>query len=340
MGQLRRLQPLAEYALDSYGLRKAHPQFFRHAGNILSRVYDPDPGSSPVDDDLFVLGQYLLRIYRPGWQTLEGIELEMAWLAAMRYKAGLPVPEPVPGRDGSFLSIVSTSGIPEARGCTLLRWIKGRHVHGNGHPKHYRAQGQLLARIHNFTQQWQPPLKHTKRQYDWEGLFMNDAEIGLPTGESWNFLPKPWAVAFEAVACKTRQLMDAWGKLPVVYGLIHADVGLDSNVLFRGPEPRLIDFDSSGFGYWIYDLAVALEHCRDDPEYPRFRDALLGGYIEYRPLPGEQLVQFDLFQAAFSVYWDLWAIGYTHLHPEYFSEFKQRIDREAALVLQYVASQG
>ena len=69
-----------------------------------------------------------------------------------------------------------------------------------------------------------------------------------------------------------------------------------------------------------------------------YRDALLDGYAEYRSLPDEQLAQMDLFLAAFSVYWDLWAVGASHSHPEYLEEFRQRIEREAGLVLRYVTS--
>jgi hypothetical protein len=58
-----------------------------------------------------------------------------------------------------------------------------------------------MARMHSFTQQWQQQLSPgiTKRHYDWDGLFMNDPEIGLPPGKSWEYLPsggsslsRPW----------------------------------------------------------------------------------------------------------------------------------------------------
>jgi hypothetical protein len=46
----------------------------------------------------------------------------------------------------------------------------------------------------------------------------------------------------------------------------------------------------------------------------------------------------ELFLAACSVYWDLWAVGVTRTRPEYLDEFRQRIEREAALILRYVAA--
>ena len=55
--------------------------------------------------------------------------------------------------------------------------------------------------------------------------------------------------------------MQRLGQGPNVFGLIHADAHLD-NVLFDGQQARLIDFDDCGFGYRIYDVAVALWELR------------------------------------------------------------------------------
>jgi Ser/Thr protein kinase RdoA (MazF antagonist) len=340
LGRLRRMRQSAEAALGEYGLNKARPKFCMQAGNTLYRVYDSDPESAQLNDDLFEPGQYLLRIYQPGWQTCEAIELELAWLAAMRHEAGLPVPEPIPRLDGGLLAQISTPGIPQTRNCSLLRWVKGRLLPNHGRPEHYWAQGRLMARIHNFTQQWQLPSGYTKRHYDWDGLFMNDPEIGLSPGKSWEYLPPAWVEPFEIVARQFRQLIDSWGTGPEVYGLIHADMGLDANVLFWRGQPRPIDFDGSGFGYWMYDLAVALAHCAGTVDYARFRDALFDGYTEHRSLPDAQLAQLDLFTAAFYVYYDLWVAGGTWVHPEYLSkDMEEMMYQGAAFILRYVENQ-
>jgi Ser/Thr protein kinase RdoA (MazF antagonist) len=336
LGRLRRIGQLAEAALKEYRLDNPALKFYVHAGNTLYRVYDTSPESARANDDLFEPGQYLLRVYQPGWQTDEAIDLELAWLAAMRREAGLPVPEPIPTMDGSLFTRISMPGIPP-RTCSLLRWVKGRLLPGNGRAEHYRAQGQLMARMHNFTQQWQLPSEHDKRHYDWDGLFMNDPEIGLPPGESWQYLPPDWVEPFEIVARQYRHLMDTWGTGPDVYGLIHADMGLDANVLFWRGQPRLIDFDGSGFGYWMYDLAVALAHLCGTADYPPFRDALFEGYAKHRSIPGAWLAQLDLFTAAFYVYYDLWVVGGTHFHPDYLTEdIEELMYRGAAFILQYV----
>ncbi len=341
-GRLRRVGQLAEAALKEYGLRQASAKFYMQAGHTLYKVRAAEPEPAHADDDLFEPGLYLLRVYKPGWQSSEAIKLELAWLAAMRSEAALPVQEPIPRLDGGLLTQVCTPGVPEGRDCALLRWVKGRLLPGYGRAEHYRAQGRLMGRMHNFASRWQAPSGTGMRQYDWDGLFMNDAEVGLPWGESWQYLPPSWVEPFKRVAAQFRELSEDWGKGPEVYGLVHGDMGLDANVLFRHGQPRLIDFEGAGFGYWMYDLAVALAHLIANPAlYDRFREALFEGYCEERSLPEAQSAQLGLFTAAFNVYFALWVAGGTHLHPEYLTEeIEEMMYRGAAFVLRYVGESG
>ena len=134
--------------------------------------------------------------------------------------------------------------------------------------------------------------------------------------------------------------MADWGQSADVFGLIHGDLGVDANLLFWHGEPRAIDFDDSGFGYWIFDLAVALDACRDHPAYPRYREALLEGYAEVRALPEKHAGKIDLFLAALEVYWNLWATGGTQLYPDLLPEYGERITQTADFVVRYARRSG
>jgi Ser/Thr protein kinase RdoA (MazF antagonist) len=332
LGRTRRLRRLAQAALDSYGLSDPRLLFLRHAGNTLYRVIEPRPAPA-IDPGLFVPGRYLLRVHEPGYQSPEAIRLALAWLAAMRHDAGLPVPEPVPPRDGDLLAQVEVRGVPEARTCSLLRWVRGRAIDPSlARPQHFLAQGQLMARLHDHASRWQPPAGLDKRKYDWEGLFREDSGAGIPAGEAWARLPPQYVASFETVAASVRQVMDAWGKGPEVYGLIHADLGLDASVLFHAGDARAIDFDDSGFGNYPYDLSLALEHCQEDPALPRYRDALLDGYCRVRPLPADQVGQLDLFLASFCVYLSLWAAATARRLPQHREALAERMARAFRLV--------
>jgi Ser/Thr protein kinase RdoA (MazF antagonist) len=138
------------------------------------------------------------------------------------------------------LAQVTIPSIPGASNCSLLRWLKGREIKKDIGPAHYRAQGRLLARLHNFSAQWQPPAGIAKRKYDWDGLF---------------------------------------------------------------------------------------------------REALLEGYTQLRPLSTEQIQNIDLFLAASCVYISLWCAAMTHLYPKYSEKLHQRMEGAFKLVECFVRNQ-
>jgi Ser/Thr protein kinase RdoA (MazF antagonist) len=339
-GRLRRMRQLARLALQEYGLQDAPFKLVVQAGNTLFRVYGPALSFTPGNGDLFEPSQYLLRVHEPGYQEPEAIDLELTWLTAMRREANLPVPEPVATLAGQWVLAINVPGVPGTRHCSLLRWIKGRSVKNRFRPHHLRAQGRLMARLHQFSIQWQPPAGLAKRKFDWDGLFQNDVGSGMANAEAWALLSPLHREAFSFVAERLRDVMEDWGQGLDVFGLIHGDLAVDANLFFWHGEPRAIDFDDSGFGYWVFDLAVALDACRDDPAYPHYREALLNGYTEFRALPEQQAEQIELFLAGLQVYWNLWATGGTHLYPDLFPEYRERIARTADFVVRYARQKG
>ena len=340
LGRIRRMRQLATAALMNYGVDEAHIDLVRQAGNTLFRVKTSNLPRSEAPDGLFEEGQYLLRVHEPGYQEPEAIELELTWLAAMRREANLPVPEPIKTLDGRWVLSINVPGIQGTRYCSLLRWIKGRSVKNHFQPHHLRAQGRLMARLHNFSIQWQPPAGFCKRKFDWDGLFQSDVGSGMANAEAWALLSPLHREAFSFVAERIRDVMNDWGQGLDVFGLIHGDLGVDANLFFWHGEPRAIDFDDSGFGYWAFDLAVALDTCRDDPAYPCYREALLNGYAEFRSMPEKQAEQVELFLAGLQVYWNLWAIGGTHLYPSLLQEYNDLIARKAEFVVRYARQRG
>jgi Ser/Thr protein kinase RdoA (MazF antagonist) len=131
-------------------------------------------------------------------------------------------------------------------------------------------------------------------------LFGDGAEYGVPAQEVHEAIPKIHSEAFAEVLQRVQEACDQLGKSREVYGLIHADLGVDANVLFHTGKARPIDFDDSGYGYWIFDLAVILT---SDMEVfkditPEMRAALLEGYAETQPGIDVDPKYLDLFIAA------------------------------------------
>jgi len=284
---------------------------------------------------LFAPGQFLLRLHWPGYRSVAAIQLELEWLRSLRERHGLPVPEPVPARDGALVVEVSYRGVPGSRYCSLLRWVKGRRVGERARTDHYRAQGRLMAGLHVAGEELQSSDRAAARVYDCDGLFREIPALCLPVDDVWPLLPERHVGTFREVGARVREAMRGLGDGSDAFGLIHADLGVDANLLFWRGEPRAIDFDESGLGYWVYDLAVALEHCRGREDFGSNRDALLEGYCRVRQLPGEQTRHLDLFMAALDVHLGLWANAVFRLRPER-QAVRSRFERCAKLVEAYL----
>jgi hypothetical protein len=84
-----------------------------------------------------------------------------------------------------------------------------------------------MAQLHNHAETWSPSRDFSKRRFDYDGLFNDDAGAGLPNREAWALLPDHHRQAYELVARRVKQVMDDWGKSPHVYGLIHGDCGIE-----------------------------------------------------------------------------------------------------------------
>lgn len=214
-GRLRRLGQLAQVALEAYGLAGARLKLLQDSGNVTYRVDAPSPAPAQVDQDLYVAQRYALRMHEPGYQSDAAIASELSWLAALRRDADLPVPEPVPALSGELLVEVGIPGVPEPRRCSLLRWVRGRmltpqHVS----PRHLRAVGRIMARMHQHAARWQPPAGFSRPRYDWAGLYGDTPLVKVPASVVWPLLPRAHIEPFTAVTGQLRQVMEELGQGP------------------------------------------------------------------------------------------------------------------------------
>ena len=92
---------------------------------------------------------------------------------------------------------------------------------------------------------------------------------------------------FEATARRVRKDLRQLGKGSDAFGLIHGDPLLD-NIVFDEDRVGIIDFDSSGWGYYLSDLSRiirSLENLYEGQPHAPLLDTLLEGYDHERRLP-------------------------------------------------------
>jgi len=328
-GRLHRFRELAGLALDAYGLTGARLSFVQYGDNVIYRV---DAGSlAVIDGSPYVQNRYLLRILAMG--DAEAIASELTWLAALNQEAGLPVPAPLPALDGKLLVTIATPGIPQGRKVSLMRWLDGKKMDKGLRPKHLTALGQVVARLHAFSSSWQPPAGFTRPHWDWDAqlggsMFRHSREELVAS------MPSHFQGPFQTVSQEARRVMESLGKGPDAYGLIHADL-YPENVLFKAGKACPIDFEDCGYGYWMWDIAVALCKWAWGADWERMRDAFQEGYARIRTLPEAQWAQLDLFVATQFATMVLWASAFLKHDPLRVAEYEPWRDDNGKRLLGY-----
>ncbi len=331
LGRLRRLRQLAEVALEEYGLNGASLTFTHYEGNVIFRVDVPGPAPSGDEHCPYVPNRYNLRILTTS--DAEAIASELIFLAALSRGAGLPVPEPVPTLDGQLLTTITTPGVPHGRHVSLMRWLDGRRLTKGFRPNHFKAWGRLMAQLHEFSMSWKPPDGFERPHWDWHGQ-LGGRDFSRPVEELVASMPSHFQEPFEIVSGQAREVMELLGKGPDAYGMIHADM-YPENVLFRAGEAYPIDFEDCGYGYWVWDIAIALCYWPWTEDWYWMRDAFLDGYAQVRTLPDAQLEHLDLFMATQYATMVLWASMFIKHDPARRAEHEEWRNRDGNKLLRY-----
>lgn len=240
--------------------------------------------------EIQVAGQpRILRIAHSLHRTPEMVAGEIDWLNFLADR-GVSVPralpstggalvEVLPAADGSVFSAVTFEKAPGSR--------PRREDWQNGLPK---TLGELLGRMHALAKTYQVPDARIRRPDlfdDLEGF----AARYLPAGE-------------EAIIRKYDELLAYLHTLPAtpgVYGLIHQDAH-GGNFFVQDGRITLFDFDDCLYGWYAYDIAMALFyvlplHCTEkDREFGRqFMLEFLSGYRLENDIDVEWLARIPHF---------------------------------------------
>ncbi len=173
-----------------------------------------------------------------------------------------------------------------------------------------------MASLHEHASRWILPAGFTRPRRDWEGLFSDAARFEFPASELWQAIPEQFKECFEIVTEDLKSAMAQLGEGSEVFGLVHADLDVNTNILFKGGEARVIDFDDCCFAYWLHDLAFALSPWQGTKREAWARENFLNGYSEIRSLPQSQLKYLDLFLAVFNANLMLWMLDWARLRPD------------------------
>ncbi|MBF9042226.1 phosphotransferase [Rhodobacterales bacterium HKCCE4037] len=245
---------------------------------------------------------YALRLHRPGYCSEAELRSELQWMAAADAGA-IHVPSPVASAEGRLLHVIDGVAVD------VLSWLDGRPLGKTGTPLAmddrlglFRAIGREMARLHAVSDAWEQPEGFTRRRWDREGL-LGEAPVWDRFWDNPSLAPEARALFLRFREVATETLATVEGTLD--FGLIHADL-VRENIMIDGDKIQLIDFDDSGFGFRLFDIATTLLRNRTEADYDALKAALLDGYLSVRPL---DLSVLDLFIALRAVTYVGWIIS-------------------------------
>lgn len=274
------LADLAHESLPLYGLASdLRVDLLSHSENTVFRITDDASGWRAA-----------MRIHRPNYQTREAIQSELDWMTALS-GAGIGTPRAIAGVDGGHLQQLTHPCVGE-RMVALFAWIDGGPPDESDLEPSMHRLGRLSARMHAHSREWSRPLYFERPAWDCDDTIGEHARWGR-----WRDAPGLTRTDINALA-HTEQLirarLDAYGRGPDRFGLIHADLRI-ANLLVSGARTNIIDFDDCGIGWFLHDMASALSFIEHRPDLPRLMDAWAVGYGEIATLSATDVAEFPTF---------------------------------------------
>jgi Ser/Thr protein kinase RdoA (MazF antagonist) len=120
---------------------------------------------------------------------------------------------------------------------------------------------------------WQPPPDFERHAWDEDGLLGDEPRMG----RFWDHpdLTPQQRREFLKARIVLQGFLKKLGKTDDNYGLVHADF-LPDNIIVNAAGLTLIDFDDSGYGWHLYEMATGLFPQIKQP----FFDDLVASYVE------------------------------------------------------------
>jgi Ser/Thr protein kinase RdoA (MazF antagonist) len=297
-GVMDRVRGCARDALAAYD---SHPEASLELLNVSENatflVRDPAAGPS------------VLRVHRLGYHTELEIASELAWMDALRAEAGVRTPRVLPAADGRRVVTVHERDGGAERHCVRFEFLPGSEPGSESAGEmalthsHFAELGEITARMHRHAREWSRPAWFTRFHWDYAAAFGRAArwgrwQDGIGVGPSERQILARLDDVLQA-------RLKAFGTGPERYGLVHADTRL-ANLLVHDGSVSVIDFDDSGFSWYLYDLGTSVSFFEHAPEVPALVDSWLAGYRQAGRLSAEDQAEiwtFIMFRRLLLVAW-------------------------------------
>jgi Ser/Thr protein kinase RdoA (MazF antagonist) len=284
---------IAYNAIEQYSFNSVKLELIKHLENTTFKLSTEQ-------------GKFLLRVYCGLQNTVQDIESEGKIIEYLISYNDSFYQKPIYNNSNRFVSISEAGGI--SKPVSILSWIDSPII---GHEVNdislFEKLGKLLAHIHNQLADWQKPVDFHRPIFDTDNLIGKKGAFGY-ANLGYRYFDDETVSLFESVYQRLIDFEAVAGKEANIYGIIHGDLHLN-NVILHQNTLIPIDFDDSGWGYHIYDLAVILANYWGIIEYPQIKANLLQGYRSIREFSIDLENKLFLFIAARYIFIALYLAG-------------------------------
>ena len=245
--------------------------------------------------------QLVLRFHRKNYSSREEINSELIWLNALNDEK-INVPKPVKSVNRKFIEKVNDQYV------SALTWLRGNPLTKLNSDEKFLLNnkvffnlGKELAKIHLFSDRWNKKQTLKRRKWNVEGLLGD-----YPLWDKFWCNPKLTGAQKKRIILmrnKCHAILEN-NLTNLDYGLIHADAVRD-NVLYNNNMVSLIDFEDSGYGFRLFDLATTLLYYLEDKNFLIIKIQLIKGYLSIKSLNLELLDIFILIRSFTYLGWNI-----------------------------------
>lgn len=260
--QIARMRALASSFLAEYPLEVERFTLLEHGFNTTFRV-DARGGQ-----------KFALRMNVNSRRSPQNLAAEVAWVTALARDTDVSVASPLPNVDGEVVTMLPSVELERDVHAVVYSWLSGRDVGHAPTVEKVAAMGKALAALHQHARSWRLPA---------------GAELPTLTDVFWNLPDRLDAAHLDLGAAEISLLREAVDIISEVMARvvaeplqpIHADLH-EWNVKWNRGRLSVLDFDDSGLGAPVQDLAVSTYYLR--PEHDLV-EAFREGYATVTTLP-------------------------------------------------------
>jgi Ser/Thr protein kinase RdoA (MazF antagonist) len=218
--------------------------------------------------------QFALRVNINSPRTPENLKAEVSWVNHLHKDGRVKVAKPITSSEGNLFASIQHEHSARDLHCVLYSWLPGSELEDEPEFTQLKALGEAMAQMHLVARDFQLPADSNLPLLDYVMWWTEDfllSEKSVLDQEA------------KGLVSQTLRVIDSHIKSLYVEAtpiVIHADLH-GGNVLWDVNSLSVLDFDDSGIGLPVQDLATAIYYL-DTPEQD---EALRAGYAAIAPVP-------------------------------------------------------